>query len=198
MYDSTNRYSTNATETAIPTTDVRPSQRILVTIESAQDGELVVKAFPRHKIKNAWRCQSRLAEGDRVEAIIDGDILYVTDIIFSASMNQTLMLGGKQYKKIILQAAEIEITGSKHIHCTAPDISLTSRISTLVSDTIHQATKLFFFRARHSYRQTEQSDITRARHIIHDAQQSYSLSSEIGSIKSSAVLKINGNQIHMG
>ncbi|HGM5168711.1 TPA: DUF3540 domain-containing protein, partial [Serratia marcescens] len=52
--------------------------------------------------------------------------------------------------------------------------------------------------SKHASRRVEETDEVLAKHIIQDARQSLVINSEIGSLKSSAVLKIDGGQIHMG
>ena len=61
-----------------------------------------------------------------------------------------------------------------------------------------QISQRLFVRSKHASRRVEETDEVLAKHIIQDARQSLVINSEIGSLKSSAVLKIDGGQIHMG
>ncbi|MGP2741388.1 DUF3540 domain-containing protein, partial [Serratia nevei] len=80
----------------------------------------------------------------------------------------------------------------------SPHFTLLTRSSRWVAETLHQISQRLFVRSKHASRRVEETDEVLAKHIIQDARQSLVINSEIGSLKSSAVLKIDGGQIHMG
>lgn len=135
--------------------------------------------------------------GDRVCVIVDGDKLVITEILSRQQANAVMTLDSR-CANLRIVAPEIELQGGKRLTLRSPHFTLLTRSSRWVAETLHQISQRLFVRSKHASRRVEETDEVLAKHIIQDARQSLVINSEIGSLKSSAVLKIDGGQIHMG
>lgn len=171
--------------------------RKLVTVAADEEGTLYAEGLDAYCLKVASSCLLQPMAGDRVSVIVDATQLIITDILSRQQANAVMTLGSQQANLRII-APEIELYGERKLMLHAPSFTLLTRSSRWIADTLHQISRHLFVRSQHASRKVEQTDETRAKHIIQDAQQSLIMNSEIGSLKSSAVLKIDGGQVHVG
>lgn len=170
---------------------------IIINLTSSEDGTLYAENMEDYTIKVATSCLVQPLTGDRVYAIIDKMDLVVTSILSRSHDDDTLKLDG-QGRKLFLQAPEIHIQAAENLTLQTKDFSLLTRSSKWISETLHQISQRLFVKSCYANRKIEQTDKTEAKHLMYEADQSLVLKSEVGSIQSTSVLKIDGAQIHMG
>lgn len=171
--------------------------RKLVTVTADEEGRLYAEGEKTYGLAVATSCLLQPITGDRVSAIVDGAQLIITDILSRQQTNAVMTLNSQQ-SSLRIMAPEIELHGERKLMLHSPSFMLLTRSSQWFADTLHQISRHLFVRSEHASRKVEQTDETRAKHIVQDAQQSLVMTSEIGSLKSSAVLKIDGGQVHVG
>ncbi|AQT65930.1 type VI secretion-associated protein, TagC family [Serratia marcescens] len=171
--------------------------RKVVTLAADANGGLYVDGMRAHSLAVATSCLVQPLAGDRVCVIVDGDKLVITEILSRQQANAVMTLDSR-CANLRIVAPEIELQGGKRLTLRSPHFTLLTRSSRWVAETLHQISQRLFVRSKHASRRVEETDELLAKHIIQDARQSLVINSEIGSLKSSAVLKIDGGQIHMG
>ncbi|HGM6744742.1 TPA: DUF3540 domain-containing protein, partial [Serratia marcescens] len=171
--------------------------RKVVTLAADANGGLYVDGMRAHCLAVATSCLVQPLAGDRVCVIADGDKLVITEILSRQQANAVMTLDSR-CANLRIVAPEIELQGGKRLTLRSPHFTLLTRSSRWVAETLHQISQRLFVRSKHASRRVEETDEVLAKHIIQDARQSLVINSEIGSLKSSAVLKIDGGQIHMG
>ncbi|MGN7973005.1 DUF3540 domain-containing protein [Serratia sp. 22264] len=171
--------------------------RKVVTLEADANGGLYVDGMRAYCLAVATSCLVRPLEGDRVCVIVDGTKLVITEIL-SRRQENTLMTLDSRCASLRIVAPEIELHGAKRLMLHSPDFTLLTRSSRWIADTLHQISQRLFVRSGYASRKVDQTDEVQAKHIVQDADQSFVMKSEIGSLKSSAVLKIDGGQVHVG
>ncbi|EMH4929499.1 DUF3540 domain-containing protein [Serratia ureilytica] len=171
--------------------------RKVVTLAADANGSLYVDGMRAHCLAVATSCLVQPLAGDRVCVIADGDKLVITEILSRQQANAVMTLDSR-CANLRIVAPEIELQGRKRLTLRSPHFTLLTRSSRWVAETLHQISQRLFVRSKHASRRVEETDEVLAKHIIQDARQSLVINSEIGSLKSSAVLKIDGGQIHMG
>ena len=172
-------------------------KRQVVTLAADANGGLYVDGMRAHCLAVATSCLVQPLAGDRVCVIVDGDKLVITEILSRQQAHAVMTLDSRSANLRIV-APEIELQGGKRLTLRSPHFTLLTRSSRWVAETLHQISQRLFVRSKHASRRVEETDEVLAKHIIQDARQSLVINSEIGSLKSSAVLKIDGGQIHMG
>lgn len=175
----------------------RTRGRKVVTLAADANGGLYVDGMRAHCLAVATSCLVQPLAGDRVCVIVDGDKLVITEILSRQQANAVMTLDSR-CANLRIVAPEIELQGGKRLTLRSPHFTLLTRSSRWVAETLHQISQRLFVRSKHASRRVEETDEVLAKHIIQDARQSLVINSEIGSLKSSAVLKIDGGQIHMG
>ena len=122
--------------------------------------------------------------------------MFITDILArSCPHSVTLHCAGQRLEIV---ADDIALHGTSQVAIHTRKLAFYTRTTRWIADTLHQITRNLFVRSEHAHRQVTHTDQQQAQHIIQHAEQSYALRSEVGSIKASTVLKIDGSQIHMG
>lgn len=171
--------------------------RKIVTLETDANGLLYVDEMCAYSLAVATSCLVQPLDGDRVCVIVDGMQLVITEIL-SRRQENSIMTLDSQCASLRIVAPEIELHSTQKLTLHSPDFTLLTRSSRWIADTLHQISQRLFVRSKHASREVEQTDEVQAKHIVQDAHQSFVMKSEIGSLKSSAVLKIDGGQIHVG
>ena len=174
----------------------RTRGRKVVTLAADANGGLYVDGMRAH-CGGRHQLPVQPLAGDRVCVIVDGDKLVITEILSRQQANAVMTLDSR-CANLRIVAPEIELQGGKRLTLRSPHFTLLTRSSRWVAETLHQISQRLFVRSKHASRRVEETDEVLAKHIIQDARQSLVINSEIGSLKSSAVLKIDGGQIHMG
>lgn len=180
-----------------PHSDGLASGHVLVNLQANADGQLQVEGMPAYTLSLATSCLVQPLPGDRVYGVVDGQKLVITAIL-SRRQSDALMTLDSGSVPLHIVAPSIEIRSRQRLALQSADFSLLTRSSRWVADTLHQVSKRLFVRSEHASRKVAHTDLVQARHIAQDAQQSFAMNSEIASLKSSAVLKIDGGQVHMG
>ncbi|WP_232290989.1 DUF3540 domain-containing protein [Pseudomonas chlororaphis] len=172
-------------------------QVLVVDVQAGADGLLQVEGMPAYTLVLATSCLVQPLAGDRVHGVVDGRQLVITAIL-SRRQADTLMTLDSGSAPLHIVAPHIEIHGRQRLALHSADFSLLTRSSRWVADTLNQVSRRLFVRCEHASRKVAYTDQVQARHIAQDAQQSFVMNSEIASLKSSAVLKIDGGQVHVG
>ena len=176
---------------------MRLGSRRVFTLQADTAGNLYAEGARTFSLTVATSCLVQPLAGDRVCVIFDGALLVITEILSRREMGAALTLtGGGSALRIV--APEIEMHGTRKIKLQSLDFTLLTRSGRWVSDTLQQISRRLFVRSGHASRRIEQTDEVQAKHIVQDAEQSLVIKSEIGSLNASAVLKIDGGQIHVG
>lgn len=176
---------------------IRQGSRKVVTLASDASGVLYIDGMRTYCLMVATSCLVQPLDGDRVCVIVDGGQLVITEILSRRQVNAAMTLDSCGARLRIV-APEIELHGSKRLTLRSPNFTLLTRSSRWIAETLHQVSQRLFVRSQHASRKVEQTDELQAKHIMQDARHSFVMKSEIGSLKSSAVLKIDGGQVHMG
>lgn len=171
--------------------------RVVVDVQAHASGQLYVNDMPAYGLTVATSCLVQPLAGDRVYGVVDGQHLVITAIL-SRQQADAVMTLDSRCASLRIVAPQIEIEGSQRLTFHSPNFTLLTRSSRWVADTLHQVSKRLFIRTQHASRKVEQTDETQAKHIVQDAEQSFVIKSEIASLKASAVLKIDGGQVHVG
>lgn len=169
----------------------------IINLASHEDGKLYADNMEDYDVKIATSCLVQPLAGDRVYAVIDKMDLVVTSILSRSHDDDTLKLNG-QGRKLYLNAPEIRIQAEENLTLQTANFSLLTRSSKWISETIHQISQRLFVKSSYANRKIEQTDKSEAKHLMYEADQSLVMKSEVGSIQSTSVLKIDGAQIHMG
>lgn len=176
---------------------VEQGSRHIVTVSAEAAGRLYVESLQHYRLTIAVSCLVQPMAGDRVCVIADGRCLVITEIL-SRQQTDTAMTLECRSAHLRIVAPEIELHGRKRLTLKSPDFSLLTRSSRWVAKTLHQVSQCLFVRSQHASRQVEGTDTLQARHIRQEAQQSLVMQGEMASLKASAVLKIDGGQVHVG
>ncbi|HFI5335096.1 TPA: DUF3540 domain-containing protein [Serratia liquefaciens] len=174
----------------------QPVRKVVILVADA-NGVLYVDNMEAYSLVVATSCLVQPLAGDRVCVVVDGSLVVITDILFRQQENEIITLGDHRATLRIV-ASEIELCGGKRLTINTPELTLLARSSRWIAETLQQISQRLFVRSQHASRQIAQTDEVMAKHIVQDAQQSFVMKSEIGSLKSSSVLKIDGGQVHVG
>lgn len=170
---------------------------VVVDVQAHANGQLYVVDMPAYGLKVATSCLVQPLAGDRVYGVVDGQHFVITAILFRQQADAVMTLDSR-CANLRIVAPEIEIEGSRRLTFRSSDFTLLTRSCRWVADTLHQVSKRLFVLTQHASRKVEQTDETQAKHILQEARGSYVMKGEIASLKASAVLKIDGGQVHVG
>ncbi|WP_317694482.1 DUF3540 domain-containing protein [Serratia sp. UGAL515B_01] len=145
----------------------------------------------------ATSCLVKPQNGDLVCAVLHQHQIFVTAILQRQHSDAALVLSSGTVP-MHLSTPALEIHSSERVEIHTSRFSLRAKTSLWISRTLHQVADALFVRAKHAHRQVENTDEVQARHISQQAEQSLIINSRIGSLNASAVLKIDGGQVHMG
>lgn len=161
------------------------------------NGRLFLRQRATFKLSTAASCLIQPQAGDLVSAVIHHRQVFVTAILQRQQVDAPVVLNSGEVP-LHLQAPSLEIHGADKITLHTRKFSLFANTSVWVAKVLHQVADALFIRAKHAHRQVENTDEVQARHISQQAEQSLIVNSRIGSLTASAVMKIDGGQIHMG
>ncbi len=184
----------NACATA-PITVSRP--QLITGFIGQRAGQLHIDVYPTLALQVAPSCLLLPQSGDLVSAVLHDDQVFVTAVLQRLDASAPLVLDGGEVA-LHLVAPSLTLQGTESVEIQTDRLSLLTRTSRWVADTLHQVAQSLFVRASHAQRKVEFVDEVEARHISQQAGQSLALNARMGSINASAVLKIDGGQIHMG
>lgn len=153
--------------------------------------------YPLLPLSVAPSCLLAPHAGDVVSAVIYEQQIYVIAVLQRQCPDAPLVLNGGDVA-LHLVAPSLMLRGAESVGIETPRLSLLTRTSRWVADTLHQVAHSLFVRAGNAHRKVEYADELEARHISQHADQSMALNARMGSINASAVLKIDGGQVHMG
>ncbi|MDR3434556.1 MAG: DUF3540 domain-containing protein [Rouxiella aceris] len=165
-----------------------------VKIDAA--GNYYLFPWPDHALKTAVSCLISPQEGDRVRAIFDRQTLIITDILARKSAGPRVI--NSQDHDLHLVAPNISLQGKEGVTVQAENISLLSATSRWLAERMEQVSRRLFVRADDAHRQIKHTDNLQAENIHHQAAQTLIIKGRLASVKGAAVLKVDGNQIHMG
>ncbi|WP_156293736.1 MULTISPECIES: DUF3540 domain-containing protein [Serratia] len=160
-------------------------------------GHLYLQQYPELEVITAASCLVSPQPGDRVSAVLYHHQAFVTAILQRQQPDAPLVLNSGNVPLHLLAPA-LEIHSPERVEIHTGHFSVVARISQWVAQTLHQVVDTLFVQAKHAHRQVENTDEVQARHISQHAEQSLLINSRIGSLNASAVLRIDGGQIHMG
>lgn len=167
-----------------------------LVITDAQGG-LCLQHHVELEVITAASCLVSPQPGDLVSAVLCQHQVFVTAILQRQQPAAPLVLNSGNVPMHLLAPA-LEIHSPERVEIHTGHFSVVARLSQWVAKTLHQVVDTLFVRAKHAHRQVENTDEVQARHISQHAEQSLLLNSRIGSLNASAVLRIDGGQIHMG
>lgn len=172
-------------------------QMITAKITYADNGVVRLSGYENLLATNAASCLFLPELGDLVSAVIARQQIYITAILQRAIPDAPLVMDcGELPLHLVSRTLEIHSPESIEIHTA--HFSLAARTSLWVAKTLHQVADSLFIRAKQASREVENTDDVHARHINQHADQSLVMNSRIGSLNASAVLKIDGGQVHVG
>ncbi|MBW7984126.1 DUF3540 domain-containing protein [Enterobacillus tribolii] len=164
----------------------------------SEDGKgAYLDAYPHLPWSVAPSCLLAPQTGDVVSAVINDGQIFVTAVLQRQHATSPLVLNSDGAPLHIV-APSLTLKATERVEIQTESLSLLSRTSQWVTDTLHQVAQSLFVRAGNAHRKVTFADEVEARHISQNAEQSLVLNSRIGSINSSAVLKLDGGQVHMG
>ena len=169
----------------------------MVTLAADANGGLYVDGMRAHCLAVATSCLVQPLAGDRVCVIVDGDKLVITEILSRQQANAVMTLDSR-CANLRIVAPEIELQGGKRLTLRSPHFTLLTRSSrwSRRNAAPNLSTPVCAQQARKPAGGGNRRGAGEAHHS--GCRQSLVINSEIGSLKSSAVLKIDGGQIHMG
>lgn len=175
----------------------RPPSIITDHITMNNDGRLCLQRHGALTLVTATSCLIQPQTGDLVSAVLCQHQVFVTAVLQRQQPASPLVLSSGNVPMHLLAPA-LEIHSPERVEIHTANFSLLARTTLWVAKTLHQIADTLFVRAKHAHRQVENTDHIQARHINQQAEQSLLINSRIGSVNASAVLRIDGGQIHMG
>lgn len=166
-------------------------------VQMDEAGQLCLQQHLGLTLITAASCLVQPQSGDLVSAVVCQRQAFVTAILQRQQPEAPLMLDSGKVP-MHLMAPALEIHSPERVEIHTGNFSLMARTTLWVAKTLHQVADSLFVRAKHAHRQVENTDQVQARHISQQAEQSLIINSQIGSLNASAVLRIDGGQIHMG
>ena len=174
-----------------------PPQAITAKVIRPGNASVSLLGYETLPVTTASSCLFQPENGDLVSAVIDQQQIYITAILYRTSPDAPLVMNsGEVPLHLVTTALEIHSPDRVEIHTR--HFSLLTRTTLWVAKTMHQVADSLFVRAKQASREVENTDDVHARHISQLADQSLMINSRIGSLNASAVLKIDGGQVHMG
>lgn len=170
---------------------------IVDQVMADDQGRLYLQHYTELEVMTAASCLVSPQPGDRVSAVLYHHQVFVTAILQRQQPDAPLVLNSGNVPLHLLASA-LEIHSPGHVEIHTGHFSVVARISQWVAQTLHQVVDTLFVQAKQAHRQVENTDEVQARHISQHAEQSLLINSRIGSLNASAVLRIDGGQIHMG
>lgn len=184
------------TQKKVPQVHLMPNMITDLAMIDSQ-GHLYLQHFAELEVITAASCLIAPQPGDRVSAVLYQHQAFVTAILQRRQPDAPLVLNSGNVPLHLLAPA-LEIHSPERVEIHTGHFSVVARISQWVAKTLHQVVDTLFVQAKHARRQVENTDEVQARHISQHAEQSLLINSHIGSLNASAVLRIDGGQIHMG
>lgn len=172
-------------------------QVITTTVTRADSDGVLLHGYEALPVTNAASCLFQPEIGDLVSAIIDLKQIYITAILQRTVPGSPLVMSSGEVPLHLVTTA-LEIHSPERIEIHTRHFSLMTRTTLWMAKTMHQVADSLFVRAKQASREIENTDDTHARHISQQADQSLIINSRIGSLNATAVLKIDGGQVHMG
>lgn len=166
-------------------------------VTTDDDGCLRLQHHVELTLVTAASCLIQPQTGDLVSAVLYQRQAFVTAVLQRQQPETPLVLSSGNVPMHLLAPA-LEIHSPERVEIHTGNFSLLARTTLWVAKTLHQVADTLFVRAKHADRQVENTDRVQARHINQQAEQSLLINSRIGSLNASAVLRIDGGQIHMG
>ncbi|MFZ1871608.1 MAG: DUF3540 domain-containing protein [Chania sp.] len=160
-------------------------------------GQLCLEHHTTLALVTAASCLVQPQAGDLVSAVLCQRQAFVTAVLQRQRPEAPLMLNSGNVPLHLLVPA-LEIHSPERVEIHTGHFSLLAHTSQWVAKTLQQVVDTLFVKAKHAHRQVENTDEVQARHINQQAEQSLIINSRIGSLNASAVLRIDGGQIHMG
>ncbi len=160
-------------------------------------GRLCLQHHGKLTLVTAASCLVQPQTGDLVSAVLCQHQAFVIAVLQRLQPETPLMLSSGNVPMHLL-APTLEIHSPDRVEIHTANFSLLARTTLWIAKTLHQVADTLFVRAKHAHRQVENTDQVQARHINQQAEQSLIINSRIGSLNASAVLRIDGGQIHMG
>ncbi|WP_162231032.1 DUF3540 domain-containing protein [Winslowiella iniecta] len=170
--------------------------QVVAEIKTDNQGKLYLAAWPNYELHVATSCLLKPLEGDRVRATLDQKRLFITDILWRRQSGELELNSGEHTLHII--APELILNGGKKIALKAESISLFSRTSRWVAECMNQMTKRWFLQADDAHRKIKFNENVEAENITYHAEEMLTVNGRMTAINGSAVVKVEGSQIHMG
>ncbi len=170
--------------------------QIIADIKMNKDGNFYVSSYPDYSVSVSVSCLLSLQEDDRVRAVVDQRQLIVTDILVRKAPGALVINSEK--RDLHFKAENIVITARKTIDIKGKVLNLFSGTANWVADRMYQLAHLLSVKADDAYREVENCDDVQAKNINHEAKTTLTIKGKLASVKGTAVLKVDGGQIHMG
>ncbi|WP_261435521.1 DUF3540 domain-containing protein [Serratia ficaria] len=170
--------------------------QVIADIKLDVHGCLYLASYAAYELQVATSCLLKPREGDRIRAIVDQKKLFVTDILFRKQPGPLVINGGAS--ELHIQAAGLTLDGGRRIDIYAERISLRSKVAKWISEQMNQVAKRWFVQADDAYRKIKFNEDVEAKNINHQAEDMLAIKGRLTSVSGSAVVKVDGSQIHMG
>lgn len=170
--------------------------QVIADIKLDTNGCLYLTSYATYELQVATSCLLKPQEGDRVKAIADQKKLVVTDILSRKQAGPLVINCGAD--ELHIMASGMILNGGHHLDIYAENISLRSRITKWIAERMNQVAKRWFVQADDAYRKIKFNEDVEAKNITHKAEEMLAIKGHLTSVSGSAVVKVDGSQIHMG
>ncbi|MCS3408369.1 DUF3540 domain-containing protein [Serratia sp. AKBS12] len=170
--------------------------QVIADVRLDVHGCLYLASYAAYDLQVATSCLLKPQEGDRIRAIVDQKKLFVTDILSRKQSGPLIINSGES--ELHIQAAGLTLNGGHHLDIYAEKISLRSKMAKWISEQMNQVAKRWFVQADDAYRKIKHNEDVEAKNISFQAEDMLALKGRLTSVSGSAVVKVDGSQIHMG
>lgn len=170
--------------------------QVIADIRLDVHGRLYLASYAAYELQVATSCLLQPQEGDRIRAIVDQKKLFVTDIL-SRKQPGPLVINSEE-NELHIQAAGLTLNGGHQLDMYAEKITLRSKVAKWVAEQMNQLAKRWFVQTDDAYRKIKFSENVEAKNISHQAEERLAIKGQLTSVSGSAVVKVDGSQIHMG
>lgn len=169
---------------------------IVAEVKRDVNGKLYLASWASYELVAAVSCLISPQEGDRVRAIIDRKTLYVTDIL--ERKNSDPLVVHCAQRELYIQAESLKLSAERELALNAESITLRARVTHWISQRMQQMTRYWYLQADDVWRKIRYNDRLVAKNIDQHAEQSMNIKGNLTSVSGTALVKVDGSQIHMG
>lgn len=169
--------------------------QVIADIKINSEGNFFISSYPDYPVISAVSCLLSLQEDDRVRVIFDKKNFVVTDIL--SRKEGDLIIDGNE-RNLHVTASNVTISAKDKINIRGNIINVLSDTTRWLAERMYQISHLLSVKTDDAFRQVKNCDDVQANNIHHEANSTFTVKGKLTSVKGSAVLKVDGGQIHMG